>query len=367
MTQKATLPLAEIAKRFDISSTPASVKPLGAGLINDTFKVETASGSPSYVLQRINTAIFPDVDLLQGNIEAVTSHIRTRLLSKGVKDIDRRVLRFIPEKESGKTYFFDGKSHWRMSVFIDDALTFDAVTPHYAQCAGKAFGEFEAMLCDLATPLGETIPDFHNMELRLSQLGSVVKADPLGRAKEDDVRELLETVDANAEEMTLGQRLLSSGEIPRRICHCDTKVNNMLFDRDGSVLCVVDLDTTMPSFVFSDFGDFLRTGACTCPEDEKDLSKVDFDMDIFKAFSKGYIEGTRDFLTGTEKDNLPYAALLFPFMQAVRFLCDYIGGDTYYKTAYNGHNLVRARCQMRLFQKASQKKEQMSGYIDSLK
>ncbi|MEE3476412.1 MAG: aminoglycoside phosphotransferase family protein, partial [Candidatus Cryptobacteroides sp.] len=167
-------------------------------------------------------------------------------------------------------------------------------------------------------------------------------------------------------EMCKAERMYREGLLPKRICHCDTKVNNMLFDPDGSVLCVIDLDTVMPAFVFSDFGDFLRTAANPVPEDSPELDKVDFDMEIFKAFSKGYIKGTKSFLTPVEKENLPYAACLFPFMQAVRFFADYINGDTYYKIKYPEHNLVRTRNQMALFRSATSKVPQMHVWLESL-
>jgi thiamine kinase-like enzyme len=159
-------------------------------------------------------------------------------------------------------------------------------------------------------------------------------------------------IKAVADEMCLGQRLYREGKLPKRICHCDTKVNNMLFDKEGNVLCVIDLDTVMPSFVFSDFGDFLRSAANTGAEDDPDLDNIHFNMEIFEAFTKGYLEGTKSFLLPIERENLPYAATLFPYMQAVRFLTDYINGNTYYKIQYPTHNLVRTRAQWKLYEEA---------------
>ena len=172
--------------------------------------------------------------------------------------------------------------------------------------------------------------------------------------------------DAHGIEMCKAEQLHREGKLPKRVCHCDTKVNNMMFDDKGNVLCVIDLDTLMPSYVFSDFGDFLRTAANPVAEDSPEVEKVDFDMEIFKAFSRGYIRGTKSFLTPIEKENLPYAACLFPFMQAVRFFADYINGDTYYKTKYPEHNLVRTRNQMALFRSAMAKVPQMKAWLDSL-
>ena len=306
-----------------------------------------------------------DVDLLQSNIEAVTRHIRGKLEAAGESDIDRKVLRFVPVKGSGKTYWTDGQTYWRISVFIRDAFTYETVNPAYSYYAGKAFGQFEAMLADIPDTFGETIPDFHNMELRARQLKDAVQADAAGRMKEPEVQAILKDLQQYEEEMCKAERLYREGKLPKRICHCDTKVNNMLFDKDGNVLCVIDLDTLMPSFVFSDFGDFMRTAANTVAEDDPAIEKVALRMDIFEAFAKGYIEGAT-FLTPIEKENLPYAACLFPYMQAVRFFADYINGDTYYKIRYPEHNLVRTRNQVALFHAAYEKQAAMKAYIDSL-
>ena len=369
MTDTEMKDLKEIAGMFAIEGEILEVKPLGNGLINDTYKVVTAGQAPDYVLQRINNAIFTDVDLLQSNIEAVTSHIRGKLEAAGEKDIDRKVLKFMPAVGDGKTYIQEDGKFWRLSVFINDADTFETVNPEYSEYAGEAFGDFEAKLADIPFKLGETIPDFHNMELRLRQLVEAVKADAAGRLQKEGKEELeaiLADIDANAEDMCLAEQLHREGKLPKRICHCDTKVNNMMFDKDGSILCVIDLDTVMPSFVFSDFGDFLRTAANPVAEDSPELDKVDFDMEIFKAFSRGYIRGTKSFLTPLEKSCLPYAACLFPFMQAVRFFADYINGDTYYKIQYPEHNLVRTRNQMKLFHSALAKVPEMAEWIESL-
>ena len=362
--------LKKIVERFAIEGEVKEIAPLGNGLINDTYKVTTGDGTPDYVLQRINNAIFTDVELLQNNIEAATRHIRRKLEAAGETDIDRKVLRFIPLKDSPKTYIeVDGK-FWRISVFITGAKTYETVNPEYSEYAGEAFGNFEAMLADIPDTLGETIPDFHNMELRLRQLVEAVHDDKSGRLKADpadgELHKILEEIDKHGVEMCKAEQMHRDGILPKRICHCDTKVNNMMFDENGNVLCVIDLDTLMPSYVFSDFGDFLRTAANPVAEDSPEVDKVDFRMDIFKAFSRGYIKGTKSFLTPVEKENLPYAACLFPFMQAVRFFADYINGDTYYKIKYPDHNLVRTRNQMALFRSAMAKVPEMKAWLDTL-
>ena len=216
------------------------------------------------------------------------------------------------------------------------------------------------MLADIPDKLGETIPDFHNMELRARQLREAVAADAAGRMADPEVRAIVDEVFKYEEEMCKAERMHREGILPKRICHCDTKVNNMLFDREGNILCVIDLDTVMPSFVFSDFGDFLRTAANTGAEDDPDLDNVNFNMEIFNAFAKGYISTAGEFLTPVERENLPFAATLFPYMQAVRFLADYINGDTYYKIKYPEHNLVRTRAQWKLFLSARAKMDEMA-------
>ena len=344
--------LFSIAARFIDASQVESILPLGSGLINDTFKIMVKEQEqPKYVLQHINDKVFTDVEMLQRNIEVVTDHIRRKYLAAGMPDIDRRVLHFL-NADTGKTYVKVGEEYWRVMDFIADSVTQEAVTPQSAYDAGRSFGDFEALLADLKEPIGEIIPNFHNIEFRLKQLDDAIAADPVGRMADREVQDYVRKIKDLAFEMSLGERLYREGKLPKRICHCDTKVNNMLFDKGGKVLCIIDLDTIMPSFVFSDFGDFLRSAANTGAEDDSDLGNIHFNMVIYKAFLDGYLEGTKSFLTPVELDNLPYAACLFPYMQAVRFFADYINGDTYYKVKYPEHNMVRTRAQWKLFEEA---------------
>ena len=347
--------LTDIVSRFEITGKVTDVKPMGEGLINDTYKVFTdGSDKSQYVLQRVNNAIFQDVDMLMDNIDKVTTHLRKK---------NKNTLQFLKTRE-GKFYHFDGEKYWRVMVFVPDSITYQAVTPEYSYIAGKSFGEFESLLSDLKEPLGEIIPDFHNIEFRLQQLRDAMTEDRVGRVAE--VQYYLDEIFKRENKMTLGERLFREGKLPKRVCHCDTKVNNMLFDKEGKVFCIIDLDTVMPSFVFSDYGDFLRTAANTGAEDDPNLDNIDFNMEIFKAFTKGYLEGTKDFLLPIEKENLPYAAMLFPYMQTARFLADYINGDTYYKIKYPEHNLVRTKAQWRLFERAEAKEAQMKSLVLSL-
>lgn len=360
----STFNLDNILSQFLIEGKVESVKPLGNGLINDTFRVVTEGDAPDYVLQRINNNIFTDVDLLQHNIEAVTGHIRRKLEAAGADDIDRKVLRFVATQQ-GKTYYLDNEGrYWRVSVFIPDAVTYEQVDPTSSRNAGKAFGEFESMLVDLPEQLGETIPDFHNMELRARQLQEAIEQDKAGRVA--GVADIIADLQKDMHEMCKAERLFREGKLLKRICHCDTKVNNMMYDKQGNVLCVIDLDTVMPSFVFSDYGDFLRTGANFVAEDDPKIENVGFNQDIFRAFTEGYIESARSFLTPVEVENLPYAVALFPFMQCVRFFADYLNGDTYYKIAYPEHNLVRTRNQQALYHRVTDNYDMMDNFIRTL-
>ena len=357
--------LQSITSQFATEGTITEIRPLGNGLINDTYRCNTADAdTPDYVLQHINHHIFTDVDALQRNIMAVTRHIRRKLTEAGADDIDRRVLSFIPlRSDADRTYYFDGADYWRMMRFIPEADTFEAVTPDSSRSAGEAFGRFQAMLVDIPDTLTETIPDFHNMEFRLKQLREAVAANAAGRVAE--VQYYLDEIEKRADEMCKAERLFREGKLPKRVCHCDTKVNNMMFDEDGTVLCVIDLDTVMPSFIFSDYGDFLRSGANTGLEDDKNPDNVNFNMEIFRAFTKGYLESGKSFLLPIEIENLPYAAALFPYMQCVRFLADYINGDTYYKILYPEHNLVRTKAQFKLLQSVEEHTPEMKKFIDS--
>ena len=354
--------LQQVVLQFDVQGTVVDVRPLGNGLINTTYKVETEGDAPNYVLQNVNNAIFPDVEMLMDNIVIVTNHIRAKYEAAGMADVERRVLRFVPAKD-GKYFHFDGEKYWRVMVFIPDTVSQTAVTPESSYIVGETFGNFQAMLADVPTELGETIKDFHNMEFRLQQLREAVAENKAGRLAE--VQWLVDELEARAEEMCKGERLHREGKLAKRICHCDTKVDNILFDAEGNVLCVIDLDTVMPNFIFSDFGDFLRSAANTGREDDKDLDNVNFNMDIFKAFAEGYLKSARVFLTPLEIENLPYAAALFPYMQTVRFLADYINGDTYYKTQYPEHNLVRSKAQFKLLQSVEAHQAEMQAFIQS--
>ncbi|WP_129735183.1 MULTISPECIES: aminoglycoside phosphotransferase family protein [Parabacteroides] len=354
--------LLNILDQFTLAEKVVSAEPFGNGHINDTLKVTNEKGEIKYVLQRINHLIFTNVDMLQNNINTVTTHIRKKLEAKGESDIDRKVLTFLPTKD-GKPYYFDGDSYWRVCLFIPNSKSYEEVTPELSYEAGKAFGDFQSMLSDLPEgSLGETIPNFHNMEFRLQQFHDAVKANAAGRLEE--VKDLIEEVEKRAEAMCIQERLYREGKLQKRTNHCDTKVNNMMFDADtDKVLCVIDLDTVMPGFVLSDIGDFIRTGANTGAEDDENLDNVNVNMDIFKAYTRGYMETAKAFLSPLEISLLPYGGRLLTYMQTVRFLTDYINGDTYYKIHSPKHNLIRTKAQFKLLQSLEEHAEEMDGFM----
>lgn len=351
-----------IISQFNIQNKIGQPKSLNIGHINDSFIVPAINkGEKSYFLQKINHHIFTDVDALQRNIEVVTNHIRKKLELSGIKDIDQKVLRLIPTRD-GKLYYKTPQGdYWRMYILIENGESQETVSTDSARLAGEAFGNFQTMLSDLPfSDVVESIPNFHNIEFRLQQLNDAIKTDRAKRVKEHQpiINDLLR----RADEMCLAERLFREGKLTKRINHCDTKVNNVMFALDGSVLCIVDLDTVMPGFVLSDFGDFMRTAACTAPEDEQNLDLIHVNMDIFEAYAGGYIK-TATFLTPLEKSLLPFGCKLLSYMQAVRFFTDYLNGDTYYKIQYPEHNLVRTKAQIRLLEEQEKVYEQMKSII----
>jgi hypothetical protein len=354
----------DIVKSF-VSGDEIYVAPLGAGHINDSYKVSV--DGEEFVLQKINHAIFKNVPELQNNILRVTTHIRTKLEEKGVTDIERRVLNLIPACD-GKYYYRDGEgNYWRLMDFIKDSKSFDSISPELAEKTGEAFGEFQSMLADLpGGPLYEIIPDFHNIESRLATFRESVRKNPAGRLSE--VRGLVDEIEKRAEEMCLPERLHREGRLPKRTNHCDTKVNNVLFDAEGKeVLCVVDLDTVMPGYVLSDFGDFMRTGANNGQEDDTELDKVSINLAVFEAYTKGYLRTAKGFLTDVEIENLALGAKLLTYMQTVRFLTDYIDGDIYYKTKSAKHNLERSLAQFKLLRSMEENYSQMQETVKKLR
>ena len=301
-----------------------SVERYGSGHINDTFKVETAGGM-RYILQRVNTDIFPP-DMLKENVLRVTGH----LAKKGIRSLEV------------KGY----ENPWRLYSFLEGYTSIDLVTnPSQAELVAGAFAKFQNDLADLPAPrLGEIIPKFHNTVDRLRLLDEAAAADVKGRkalvAKE------LAWVDARREEAAKIVKLMESGEIPERITHNDTKINNVMLAPDGTNV-VIDLDTTMPGSALYDFGDMVRTSSAAAAEDEKDLAKVYSKKEYFEALVKGYLAQAK-FLNEAELANLAFSGRLITMTIGIRFLTDYLAGDTYFRTAYDDHNLVRCHTQFKM-------------------
>ena len=351
---------------FCIYGDFVDVKPYGTGHINDTFLATYNQGGTvvRYTLQHLNTAIFKDPVGLMDNVRRVTEHSRRRLIETNDPEPSRKALSLIPACKGGVLHFDEEGNAWRCYSFIEGAFTVDIVDSEKSAFeAARSFSRFQALLADMeGERLNETIPDFHNTPKRYRDFHAALDADKMGRAKEVQA----EIDFALSQEADAGRivNLMKSGEMPERATHNDTKINNVLLDeKTGEGICVIDLDTVMPNYIFSDFGDFLRSAANTGREDDKELDNVNFNMEIFEAFTKGYLKSARCFLTPLEIENLPYAAALFPYMQTVRFLADYINGDTYYKIQYPEHNLVRSKAQFKLLQSVEAHKEQMQEFI----
>jgi len=353
--------LLAILHQFEIEDIMTIVEPFGKGHINDTFIAKNSKGEAKYVLQRINHQIFKDVDMLQNNIKSVTEHIRKKLVAAGETDISRKVLEFFPAKD-GKFYCFYEDNYWRVCRYIQGSNTYEEVNPEFSYEAGKTFAHFQWMLSDIPDgSIGEIIPNFHNMEFRLQQFEEAIASNAAGRLAE--AQELVDALLERAETYCIQERLHRDGQLKKRINHCDTKVNNILFDEKGKVLCVIDLDTVMPGFVLSDIGDFIRTACNTGAEDDENLDRIRVNMEIFKAYTRGYMESAKDFLTPLEIKMLPYGGRLLTYMQTVRFLTDYINGDTYYKIHSPKHNWQRSLAQFKLLQELEAKAPEMEAFV----
>jgi Ser/Thr protein kinase RdoA (MazF antagonist) len=357
------LPPEKIAAHFQIQGDVAGCVPFGSGHIHDTYRV-TMDDGVQYLLQRVNHEVFRDVAGLMRNFDRITRHIREKL--SGIEhDPERECLTLMPAAD-GRTFLeIDGR-FWRMLVFIRDSRAFDqSDDPAIVEEAGKAYGGFIRLLSDLqGERLNETIPLFHDVQHRLRNFFRAVQNDPAGRAQ--DVQSEIRWVDRRADGMLAVQRMRRDGRIPERITHNDTKINNVLFDRAGRALCVVDLDTVMPGCVHFDFGDAIRTCANTGAEDEPDPENVSFSLELFEAYARGFLGQTRDFLTRAEIETLAFSARMMTFVIGLRFLTDHLEGDRYYKIHRPSHNIVRARAQFRLVERMEERQHEMEDVIARL-
>lgn len=349
---------------FRIDTDIASVAPFGSGHINDTYRIKNSDPNGiDYLLQRINHHVFKDVPVLMQNLLYVTNHLKQKLAEIPGSDLEKEVMTIV-ETRDGKPYFKDDHgSYWRVFHFLKDTRSYDQVTKEQqAYEGGKAFGRFQAMLADMEPGLiKDTIPDFHNIESRLTKFELAVETDKVGRLSK--VLPEVEFVRQRADEMSEILRLGRAGRLPLRIVHNDTKFNNVLLNNDDQAQCVIDLDTVMPGYVAYDFGDSIRTIANTAPEDEENIELIDINISLFESYAKGYLKEAIAFLTESELNSLLKGALLLPYAQTVRFLTDYLEGDHYYKIKSPDHNLQRTRAQLALVKKLEENKDKLGRII----
>ena len=345
----------QIASAFCLDGKLISCEEFGHGHINHTLKVTTDTGA-EYILQKINKYVFRDPIRLMKNVSSVTEYLRER-----VED-PRMAMHCIPTHK-GQFYHLDSHGEfWRMYDFMKGFCLDTPESPEDFYQSALAFGRFMALLADFpAAKLYETIPEFHNTVDRYRQFKASVEADSVGRVAE--VREEIDFVLAQEEIGSILQRMRETGELPLRVTHNDTKLNNVLLDRETrKSRCVLDLDTVMPGLSVHDFGDSIRFGAATAAEDEQDLSKMSLDLHMFEVYTRGYLESATA-LTDKEVEMLPLGALTMTLEVGLRFLKDYIDGDLYFKVAYPEHNLVRARTQLKLVADMKEKWEEMNRIV----
>lgn len=350
--------LQEIAKKFKLE---LNCEPYGNGHINDTYIINNA---PRYILQRINSDVFTKPEEVMENIEAVTDHLRKKIAAAG-GDVCRETLTLIQTDDGRSFYKADENNYFRVYRFIENAVSYDRVeNPVQFYNAAKAFGKFQNMLSDFpADRLHETIKKFHDTRSRFEAFRQSVKADVCGRAKY--VVPEIEFVLSRESDCGVIVNATADGSVPIRVTHNDTKLNNVMLDsRTGEGVCVIDLDTVMPGSLLYDFGDAVRFGASSGDEDETDLSKIYMSEELFEQFSRGFLEETASVMTDMEKELLPFSAKLMTLECGMRFLTDYLSGDTYFKIHRKNHNLDRARTQFRLVKDMEDKADTMRKIVD---
>lgn len=364
--------LARLGAQFEILGDFISAERHGSGHINDTFAATYESdGRPvRYVHQRINHEVFKDPPALMDNVARVTAHIRDKLRAAGADQIERRVLTLVPARRSARcgdpTYHRDADgNYWRTYLFVENATTYDVVpSVDHAFEAARAIGNFQRQLADLPGPrLAETIPDFRNTPKRFAALQLAIARDVCNRAASCATEIAL--VERNETMLATLLDLQAKGEIPERVTHNDTKLNNVMFDDETSEgICVVDLDTVMPGLAPWDFGDMVRTGTAAAKEDEQDLSKVILQMPMFEALARGYLESAGAFLNRREQEHLVFAGGLMTLEIAMRFLTDYLSGDTYFRIHREDHNLDRCRRQLKMFEEIQAHADEMNMIVE---
>ncbi len=360
--------LRSVLAGYDFPGEPTSVTEIKTGHINTTCRLtfREPAGTRDYLLQRINTFAFHKPEEVMENVTLVTEHLHRALVSRGM-DPENRVLRVIPTREGRPLCYDTDGGAWRAYNFIAHAHSVDAVeSPEQFGIVGRAFGDFQSMLSDFPIEkLHDTIPFFHDTIRRMDNFEASVARDVAGRA--ECAAEEIAFVRARREAMGRIVRMISDGTLPLRVTHNDTKCNNVMVDDvTGEALCVVDLDTVMAGSALYDFGDAIRFGASTAAEDERDLSKVRLDMDLFTAFTEGFVSRTARGLVRAELDNLVLGALVMTFEVGLRFLTDYLDGDVYFRIESPDHNLARAKCQFKLLSDMESHRAEMEAVVHDI-
>lgn len=359
--KKAPFDIEEITGQFGFTGDFTGYEKIDNGHINSTFVLffEKDGKTEKFVLQKINTSVFTDPEKLMENIVGVTEHIRGKA-EKSCAYANRCTLTFLPCK-SGRYFYRDANGGcWRVYGYIDDVYTCNIIDSAEVFCnAGIAFGDFQNILADFdISRLNETIPKFHDTVSRFEDLKKAVVENRSGRLSL--VRDEVDFALSREPYAHTLVDMIKSGELPLRVTHNDTKLNNILFDNTSNKgICIIDLDTVMPGLSLYDFGDSIRFGANTAAEDEKDLSKVSLSLELFEAYTKGYLQSAGQALCALEKEYLTFSAMLMTYECGIRFLTDYLNGDTYFKTDYPEHNLVRCRTQFALVKDMEKKERQM--------
>ena len=357
----------EVVRNFRFEGDFLEARPYGSGHINDTYAAcfRTAGGEiRRYLLQRINHHVFTNPEELMENMERVLTHLRSKIIARG-GDPERESLNLIRTTDTRTFCRMHDGNYWRAFVLIEGARTYQVVESlKHVYHAARAFGDFQELLADFpADTLHETIPDFHHTRKRFDAFVQAVESDVKNRAHA--VRPEIEFVVQRVEDTSVLLDLLRAGRLPERVTHNDTKFNNVMIDDEtGEGVCVIDLDTVMPGLALYDFGDAVRSGANSAAEDERDLSKVGIDLEIFEQFARGYLHAARGFLSSEEVDNLSFSARLMTFECGIRFLTDHLNGDLYFRTHRENHNLDRCRTQFAMVKDIESKFDHMETIID---
>ena len=357
--------LSEVLAAYEFPATLMGAVRYGQGHINDTFCVicQPQDGDAvRFILQGISSAAFPHPEELMENMVGITSYLRDKIIANG-GDPMRETLTVLKTKD-GKNFYTDSNGKvWRLTPFVENTDCYQKATPELFEASARAFGRFQFMLQGYpAETLHEAIVNFHNTEDRFAKFEAALAADKLDRAK--DIQAEIQFVLDRKADCSVALQALRDGKLPLRVTHNDTKLNNILIDRDTHEgICVIDLDTTMPGLSINDFGDSIRFGANHSKEDEKDLTKVNFDIELYEVYARGFLEGAKGSLTAAELEYLPWGARLMTLECGIRFLTDYLDGDHYFRIHYADQNLDRCRTQFKLVKDMEEQFEAMAAVV----